>query len=365
MGLVGESGSGKSTAGQGRPRPGAGRTRARVDLAGQDITRLAAGARRPWAAALQAVFQDPNSSLNPSCTIGAQPGRADARPGRSGPRREIATSAPRACCEDVGLDPGRGRPLPAAVLRRAAAADLHRPGAHDLAPGGDLRRGGQRAGPVGAGADPQPARRPAGRARRSATCSSPTTCPWSGTCATTSPSCTGARSWRAGPTRVVTPRPAHPYTRALLLAAPVADPAPCSASAARHARHAAAPTPRPRRSSAGCPFAPRCPFAGDVLGHPAAACARCPTAAPSPATATPSGNWRPASPPARSGRTARRRRRQHLLPDRPPTPPPQIWSPPCPSTPSSSRCSPRFPRCPSASTTGTPFALRDAQAATR
>jgi oligopeptide/dipeptide ABC transporter ATP-binding protein len=69
LGLVGESGSGKTTIGRailGLTSPSAGRIR----FDGQDITRLSGKARRGLSARLQVIFQDPYSSLNPTRTIG-------------------------------------------------------------------------------------------------------------------------------------------------------------------------------------------------------------------------------------------------------------------------------------------------------
>jgi peptide/nickel transport system ATP-binding protein len=56
--------------------------------------------------------------------------------------------------------------------------------------------------------------------------------------------------------------PGHPYTQALLAAAPVPDPQ--QQREAREARHARAPGAALDRVSVGCPFAPRCPYAQDV-----------------------------------------------------------------------------------------------------
>ncbi|MFF9349321.1 ATP-binding cassette domain-containing protein [Streptomyces sp. NPDC014734] len=87
VGLVGESGSGKSTLGKavlGLARVTSGTIR----FDGRDITHLAGAARRHLAADLQVVFQDPYGSLDPTLTVGqilAEPltasgtGRADAR----------------------------------------------------------------------------------------------------------------------------------------------------------------------------------------------------------------------------------------------------------------------------------------------
>lgn len=67
--LVGESGSGKSTVGRLALRlidP----TEGRVRLDGYDITRLGREAMRPWRKRMQIVFQDPYASLNPRLTAG-------------------------------------------------------------------------------------------------------------------------------------------------------------------------------------------------------------------------------------------------------------------------------------------------------
>ena len=68
VGLVGESGSGKSTLAKailGLAPIASGR----VELLGEDITALAGKHRRRLGRSIQAVFQDPNTSLNPSFTI--------------------------------------------------------------------------------------------------------------------------------------------------------------------------------------------------------------------------------------------------------------------------------------------------------
>ncbi|MFE4196746.1 oligopeptide/dipeptide ABC transporter ATP-binding protein [Paenarthrobacter sp. NPDC056912] len=70
VGLVGESGSGKSTIGKailGLQKVTGGS----VEFQGDDITHANSGKRRAIGSELRAVFQDPNSSLNPRKTIGS------------------------------------------------------------------------------------------------------------------------------------------------------------------------------------------------------------------------------------------------------------------------------------------------------
>jgi len=69
MGLVGESGSGKTTIGRAvlglAPITGGS-----ITFDGRDTTRLSRAARRALSADIQVVFQDPYTSLNPAMTIG-------------------------------------------------------------------------------------------------------------------------------------------------------------------------------------------------------------------------------------------------------------------------------------------------------
>ncbi|WP_349898821.1 ATP-binding cassette domain-containing protein [Parafrigoribacterium soli] len=88
MGLVGESGSGKTTTGMAilgmLPI-----TSGRVLFEGRDISRMSRGERRALGAERQVIFQDPYSSLDPSKTIGY----TLAEPCRIVPRGQRMTTA--------------------------------------------------------------------------------------------------------------------------------------------------------------------------------------------------------------------------------------------------------------------------------
>ena len=91
LGIVGESGAGKSTLARslvGLVAPCDGQ----ILFEGRDITRLSRRARRPLARHVQYVFQDPYSSLNPARTVGdtlAEPLLALGRGSRADRARKI------------------------------------------------------------------------------------------------------------------------------------------------------------------------------------------------------------------------------------------------------------------------------------
>ncbi|MEV6639399.1 ATP-binding cassette domain-containing protein [Amycolatopsis sp. NPDC051371] len=108
MGLVGESGSGKTTLGRAVlglvPVTGGS-----IRYLGQDITQVDRRRRRALAAQLQVIFQDPYSSLNPSMLVEdilSEPLRAAGVPGRDARKRVNALM------ERVDLPAGAGRRLP-------------------------------------------------------------------------------------------------------------------------------------------------------------------------------------------------------------------------------------------------------------
>jgi len=102
LGLVGESGSGKSTTARLVLRlvPA---TSGQVFFAGEDVLRLDRRRLRAVRRQMQIVFQDPAASLNPRRTVGATLGEALVLRGRArdrSPREEIAALLAR-----VGLEP--------------------------------------------------------------------------------------------------------------------------------------------------------------------------------------------------------------------------------------------------------------------
>ncbi|MDQ1077764.1 ABC transporter ATP-binding protein [Pseudoroseomonas cervicalis] len=103
LGLVGESGSGKSTTGRMVLRleeASAGRIR----FEGQDITKLHGAALAPVRKRLQVVFQDPFSSLNPRLRVGESVGEPLRTHGMVASRAEQRERVA-ALFAQVGLDP--------------------------------------------------------------------------------------------------------------------------------------------------------------------------------------------------------------------------------------------------------------------
>ncbi len=162
LGLVGESGCGKSTlcrAALQLIEPSSGSVR----FEGREIAGLSRREMRPLRREMQIVFQDPYASLNPRKRIGQIVGDPLKLQG-------VASGAELRRQVQELLEPGRPlsralRPLPARVLRWAAAADRDRPGAGAAPEADRRRRAGLRPRRLDPGADPRPARRAAGGLR--------------------------------------------------------------------------------------------------------------------------------------------------------------------------------------------------------
>jgi oligopeptide/dipeptide ABC transporter ATP-binding protein len=253
VGLVGESGCGKSSLGRAvvrLVRPAAGTIR----FAGRDITRLEGAALRAWRRHFQMIFQDPAGSLDPRCTVGQSIGEAlDIH--RLAPTPQARAERIAALLRDVGLEPrhadryphefsggqrqriGIARALaveprlivcdePVSALDVSVQAQIvnllqdlqARRGlaylfiAHDLAVVGHIS---QRVLVMYLG-----------------------------------------RVVEAAPARTLPRAPWHPYTQALIAAAPVLDPA-----TRQVRRMAPGEAPSPLAPPAGCAFHPRCPLA--------------------------------------------------------------------------------------------------------
>jgi oligopeptide/dipeptide ABC transporter ATP-binding protein len=258
LGLVGESGSGKSTLGSaivGLVPVSSGR----IEFDGRDITHAAGAERRELTRHIQIVFQDPFNSLNPSRNIGqiiGEPLRFNLGLDQAAVKDRV-----RELLTEVGLPPEAAARYPAhfsggqrqriAIARALAMSpslivcdepvsslDLSvqaqilnllrglqaRLGvtylfiSHDLAV---IRHVSQRIAVMYSG-----------------------------------------EIVELGSAERVSQHPAHPYTRALIAAAPVPDPA-----LQMRRRESAGAADRPSMTgvpATGCRFAPRCPFAVDV-----------------------------------------------------------------------------------------------------
>lgn len=257
VGLVGESGSGKSTLAKAVlglvPIASGG-----VHLLGRDITGLKPAERRKLGSLLQAVFQDPTNSLNPSYTVArslAEPLRAQGTRSRGEIAHRTATML-----EDVGLDPAAAARYPRDFsggqrqrisIARALMTAPQLVIADEAVSALDLSVQAQILNLL---ADLQD------QHGLSYLFISHDMSVVRHLCDDLTVLYRG-QVMEAGPTRLVAHEPAHPYTRALLLAAPVADPA-----VQRRRRTAVPMLERPAADAAatsGCPFAPRCPFATD------------------------------------------------------------------------------------------------------
>ncbi|MDQ2188037.1 ATP-binding cassette domain-containing protein [Alcaligenaceae bacterium A4P071] len=259
VGLVGESGCGKSTLGKAIMRliPASGGT---IKVDGQDVTTLGRRALAPFRTKVQMVFQDPQGSLNPRQTVGKSIARPLQVAGRS--RREIEARV-----NDLLTQVG----LPASAAQRYP---------HEFSGGQRQRIGIARALALSPSVvicdEPVSALDVSVRAQvinllkdiqaRSGVSylfishdlsviehvSDRLIVMYLG------------RVVESGPTAAIWQRPAHPYTRALLAAAPLADPV-----AARHRVRTVlkGELPSPHAPPSGCAFHTRCPQAQPVCAQ--------------------------------------------------------------------------------------------------
>ena len=252
-GLVGESGAGKTTLGRvvlGLVPVHAGSVR----LVGAEIVGLS-GARRRLAARLQAVYQDPKSALNPSYSVFwslAEPLRARGVADRS----EIAARVA-ATLEAVGIDPAtahrRPRGFSGGELQRIciARAIITSPDLVILDEAVSALDLSVQAQILNLLRDLQDER------ALSYLFISHDLAVVRHFCHDVTVLYRG-RIMERGSAVAVTDSPAHPYTRDLLRASPVADPV------LQRRRQLGAPTVAARAPDGpvgGCVYAPRCPFA--------------------------------------------------------------------------------------------------------
>ena len=255
--IVGESGSGKSTIASAvlGLRAAAGGS---IRLHGTEILTAPARQRRELRASLQAVFQDPFSSLDPSKTIGAtvaEPLRV-ARTGLSA--AEIRNRAER-MLDRVGIGPGAMSRYPAEfsggqrqriAIARALMVEPEIIVCDEAVSALDVSVQAQVLNLL------EEIQRDAGTSYIFIShniavvrhVSDRVVVLYRG------------RVMEQGAAADVCERPAHPYTRALLASVPVPD---VHAQQARRAARSEASTQSgfAPRGDTGCPFAPRCPFA--------------------------------------------------------------------------------------------------------
>jgi peptide/nickel transport system ATP-binding protein len=259
MGLVGESGSGKSTLANailGLVPVESGS----IELLGRDITHLNSTERRQLGRTLQAVFQDPRGSLNPSYPVGrslAEPLRAQGVRSREEIERRTLTML-----QDVNLDPAAASRYP----RQFSGGQLQRLSiARALMTSPQVVLCDEAVSALDLSVQAQILNLLADLQAEhglSYLFISHDMSVVRHICHDLTVLYRG-QVMEAGPTNLVAHEPAHPYTRALLLAAPVADP---TIQQQRRVAAAAAsrPTGAPAPAAAGCPFADRCDFAVDL-----------------------------------------------------------------------------------------------------
>ncbi|MBN1629760.1 MAG: ABC transporter ATP-binding protein [Thermoleophilia bacterium] len=259
--LVGESGSGKSTIGRailGLVRPNGGS----ILLDGRDVTNIPAEDRGAQATELQVVFQDPFGSLNPARTIGrtlTEPlevrGHLEATVARGEVTRllnSVGLPADAARCYPYVFSGGQRQRI---AIARALAASPRLVICDEATSALDVITRRQILELLIT----------LSRERGIAFLFIAHDIPVVRAIAERVVVLYRGRVMEQGPTAAVVDAPLHPYTKALIAAAPVADPRAQRERVCRRAETfsttcaAAAPPP-----TEGCPFAPRCPRDAEV-----------------------------------------------------------------------------------------------------
>ncbi|MFE7929785.1 oligopeptide/dipeptide ABC transporter ATP-binding protein [Streptomyces sp. NPDC057456] len=259
VGLVGESGSGKSTIGSALLGlvPAAAGT---IAFDGTDITRASRADRRLLARRMQVVFQDPYGSMNPAHTVGDTLAES-LRYNLALPAEDIQQRVLRAL-DDVGLPPGAAHRHPAAfsggqrqriAIARALVMEPDFIVCDEAVSALDLSVQAQVLNLLARLKDTR------GLSYLFISHDLAVVRYLSDSIVVLY----AGRVVERGPAARVADTPAHPYTRALLAAAPVPDPAAQLARRTERLRAATTPT-APGRPGRGCDFAARCPFAQEI-----------------------------------------------------------------------------------------------------
>ncbi len=254
VGLVGESGSGKSSIGAallGLVRSAAGE----VCFDGADVTNASRSRRRLLARRMQVVFQDPFGSMNPVRTVGETLGEAlrhNFRLPAGQVRERIATAV-----TEVGLDPAAldryphsfsGGQRQRLAIARAIAAEPGFIVCDEAVSALDLSVQAQVLNLLG-------------RLKQTRGLSYLFISHDLSVVRYLSDEIVvlyAGRVVESGPAAQVHDHPAHPYTRALVAAAPVPDP---DAQVRRRTGTSGEQPPTGSPPASGCAFAHRCPFA--------------------------------------------------------------------------------------------------------
>jgi peptide/nickel transport system ATP-binding protein len=258
VGLVGESGSGKTTVGRCVLRlvePSSGQVR----FGGADVLALSSRDLRTWRRRAQIIFQDPYSSLNPRLRVEDIVGEAlDTHGLAQGPARRGRIGE---LLARVGLDPEHGRRFP----HEFSGGQRQRIGiARALAVEPDFIVADE---PVSA-LDVSVQAQVLNLIQDLQQAFGLTMLFIAHDLSVVEYLCDDVvvmylgRVMERGPSRAVYGNPRHPYTRALLSAAPVPDP-----RAARRRIVLQGDIPSPLDPPSGCVFRTRCPVAVDACAH--------------------------------------------------------------------------------------------------